>query len=190
VVQPFSVGAEVDTAVQPAADPRDLDVVAAAYDSFRRELYSFALRTTRDSAAAEDAVQDAFVRLAREVNTGRTPELVRAWLFRVLANLVISRGRRITVAARFRHLFVADDVGAEPHEPLLRRERATALDAELGRLKPEARAALLMAAQGFSMHEIGTAIGRSEGATRAMVCRARLTMRHRLEQSGVVDGRA
>jgi RNA polymerase sigma-70 factor (ECF subfamily) len=192
VEQSVSVGTTVhmgrDEAAARAAAA--VDVVAEAYDAHQRELYSFALRTARDAGAAEDAVQDAFLRLARETQSGWTPDNVRAWLFRVIANGVISRGRRIAVAGRFRHLLVNRDVAAEPSEPVLRRERTVALEAELSKLKPDARVALLMAAQGFSIREIGVAVGRSEGATRAMLCRARLTLRERLQRSGVVDGRA
>ena len=51
-------------AQQVRLDPQD--VVAAAYESFQREIYSFALRSTRDSEAAADATQEAFLRLLRE----------------------------------------------------------------------------------------------------------------------------
>ena len=47
---------------------------------------------------AEDLLQEAFLRLTREVRADRTPDNVRAWLYRVGANLAVSRGRRITSA--------------------------------------------------------------------------------------------
>ncbi len=42
------------------------------------------------------------------------------------------------------------------------------------------RTALLLAANGFSGAEIAAAIGRSDCATRALMCRARLKLRSRL----------
>ncbi len=39
-------------------------------------------------------MQESFLRLFKEVEAGRTPDNVRAWLYRVGSNLAISRGRR------------------------------------------------------------------------------------------------
>jgi DNA-directed RNA polymerase specialized sigma24 family protein len=62
------------------------------------------------------------------------------------------------------------------------RERATALEAALGRLSPDARSALLLSANGFSGEEIAGAIGRSHAATRALLTRARIRMRLELQE--------
>ena len=51
----------------------------------------------------------------------------------------------------------------------------------LADLDPVARTALLLAAEGFSGAEIAAAIGRSESATRTLLCRTRLRVRGRLE---------
>jgi RNA polymerase sigma factor (sigma-70 family) len=167
-----------------------LDAVSAAYDSCAAELYSFALRATREPAAAQDAVQETFLRLTRAMTSGAMPDNVHAWLFRVLGNLVASRGRRARVSERLRHLFVARDVVGPPDDAALGRERAAALESELAKLRPAARTGLLMSAHGFSMREIAGALGRSEGATRTLLCRARLTVRRGLEASEAFDDHA
>jgi len=60
--------------------------------------------------------------------------------------------------------------------------RGSPIDHERAReLAPDARVALLLAAQGFSGREIAETIGRSEIATRTLMCRARLDLRRRLE---------
>src|SRR5262245_1153393 len=74
------------------------EVVASAFDTYHAELYSFLRRSTRDERAAEDLLQETFLRLTREADAGRTPEHLRAWLYRVATNLVVSRGRRATTA--------------------------------------------------------------------------------------------
>ena len=58
------------------------------------------------------------------------------------------------------------------------------LDVALGELEEDARTALLMAASGFNGMEIAEAIGRSANATRTLMCRSRLELRHRLESNG------
>ena len=47
--------------------------VEAAYDQFQRELYTFAVHATRDMNVAEDIVQEAYLRLHRELLAGRRP---------------------------------------------------------------------------------------------------------------------
>jgi RNA polymerase sigma-70 factor, ECF subfamily len=161
------------------------DRVEAAYDSHQRELYSFALVGTHDPAAAEDVVQEAFLRLVREVGAGRSPENVRAWLYAVAANLITSRGRRTVVADRWRSLFVVRDTADAPESEYLRREMSDDVHEAMAALPREARVSLLLAAHGFSGREIAVAIGRSETATRSLMRRARLTMRDQLEAMGI-----
>src|SRR5688572_20697376 len=71
-----------------------------AYRRHGAALARYARALTRDSAVAEDVVQDAFTRLTVELQAGRAPDNVSAWLHRVVANLVASRGRRTQVALR------------------------------------------------------------------------------------------
>ena len=171
---------EVLPATMAMSTPRSDEIVGAIYDDHQRELYSFALHACRDREAAEDLVQESFVRLLIEVDAGRMPTNVRAWLYRVVANLAVSRGRRATVARRGLHAVAtpADDQGPEP--AYLEGERRSDLEAALGELGADARTALLMATNGFSGLEIADAIGRSANATRTLMCRSRIQLRDRL----------
>jgi RNA polymerase sigma-70 factor (ECF subfamily) len=57
-------------------------------------LYGAALRLTRNSAEAEDLVQDAYVRAYRFWHTFKSGTSVRAWLFTILRNTFINRYHR------------------------------------------------------------------------------------------------
>ena len=159
---------------------RSAELIAAIYDVHQRELFSFALRSSRDREAAEDLVHEAFVRLIVEVDGGREPANIRAWLYRVIANLVVSRARRAAVAQRQLGELVTRQVEGGPEPEFLDQERKQDIDAILAELGPDARTALLMAANGFNGLEIAEAIGRSAIATRALMCRTRLRLRERL----------
>lgn len=162
------------------------EVIASAYDSHERELYSFALRSTRDPAIAEDLLQEAFTRLIVEIEAGRGPVNVRAWLYRVIANLVVSGGRRANVARRHVPALVETGVDEGPEAAYLGHERQSDLEKALAELDTDARTALVMAAAGFKGLEIAEAIGRSGNATRTMMCRSRLQLRNRLDAGGAI----
>lgn len=169
-------------------DAAAVDIVSAAYDAFERALYGFALGITHSGTAAEDLVQESFLRLVREVKAGRAPTNVRAWLYRVCANLAASRGRRATIATRYLPFLASREVGETPEARHLRLELGSDLSAALADLSQDERTGLLLSAGGFHGPEIAEMIGRTHGATRAMLVRARLKVQARL--SGQVDRHA
>jgi RNA polymerase sigma-70 factor (ECF subfamily) len=156
-----------------------------AFEAHAGRLTSFAFGMTRDRDVADDLVQETFLRFVKELSADRMPENVPAWLFRVCSNLATSRGRRATVAQRFLSAVrsIPDEAPADVFT--LRNETNAALLAGLATVPSDARAALLMAAQGFSGREIAEAIGRSEMATRTMMFRAREKLRTSLVREEV-----
>lgn len=60
---------------------------------FAPQLYSGALRLTRNSADAEDLVQETFLRAYRSFHTFQDGTNLRAWLFRILTNSYINSYR-------------------------------------------------------------------------------------------------
>ena len=177
-----------DVRSRPAAKDAVEDVVAMAYDAHERSLYAFALGLTRSGAAAEDLVQESYLRLVREVQAARTPDNVRAWLYRVCANLATSRGRRASVATRYLPFLASREVGETPEARHLRLELGAELSAALAELTHDERTGLLLSAGGFHGPEIAEILGRSHGATRTMLTRARTKVQARL--SGEVNRRA
>jgi RNA polymerase sigma factor (sigma-70 family) len=166
-----------------SARNRDEDVsrtVLALYDAHHRDLANFVRALERDPRAAEDIVSETFVRLIDAIRHGRIPDQPRAWLHRVAANLVIDGGRRRTVVTRFLGRLVDHRTAPPPDDTVLRDESRHEVWDALGGLSPDARTALMLAAHGFSGHEIAEAIGRSELATRSLLCRARLRLREQL----------
>lgn len=157
---------------------------ALAYDEFAPRLRAFSISSTRDGEVADDVVQEAFLRLVVELKAGRRPDNVGGWLFRVAANLIVSRGRRRSVADRMRFLLIRRDHEPTPEEEALAGERDRILARALSRLPADARVALLLAARGMTSEEIGLAIRRSPGAARTYLCRARLRLREELAALG------
>lgn len=172
----------------PRPSPASLDgtasdaglVVVEAYDAFQRDIHAFLRGATRDAETAEDLTQETFMRLLREVQAGRRPDNVRAWLYAVAANLVTSRGRRMAVAERFKGILAIRGVAEDPAQDLVRAERRALVQRGLSQLPVDDRTALLLSAHGFSGREIAHILGRTEGATRSLLTRARIRLRERL----------
>ena len=164
-----------------SAQPSPDDYVTSAHRAHAAMTYAVAMRATRDPELAEDVTQEAFIKLLTEARAGRCPDSAGAWLYRAVSNLVISRARRAEVARRLAPRLV--DVGApdQPDVVAARRESQAELRSALAALAPDERTALVLAASGATGLEIAARLGRSHGATRALMCRARTRLRDAAE---------
>jgi len=61
---------------------------------FGPQLYSAALRMTRNAADAEDVVQETFLKAYRAYGTFEEGTNLKAWLYRILTNTYINRYRK------------------------------------------------------------------------------------------------
>ena len=162
--------------------------LVAAYEQHHDAIYGFLRRATRDADVAEDLLQETFARLLTAYRAGRPPEQLQPWLYRVASNLVTSRGRRLRTVTNWLAGQRHDDHlrgAASPESSAISREWSSEIADALGTLSEESRTALLLAAQGFVGREIADAIGRSEAATRTLMCRARQQMRREIERREV-----
>lgn len=167
------------------ADPASL--VTALYDAHQQDLYSFALTAAAEPSLADDVVQEAFLRLVGEVRKGRIPQNPGGWLYRVVANLIISQGRRRRTMLRLRPLERGPAVARSAEDESILRERYGDLWTGLRHLPAEGRVALLLAAQGVPGRDIAQVIGRSETTTRTILFRARRRLRAELQAAADRD---
>jgi RNA polymerase sigma factor (sigma-70 family) len=158
---------------------------ALAYDEFAPRLRAFAIAAMRDGDAADDAIQETFLRLVVELKAGRSPANLGGWLYRTCANLIVSRARRLSVANRMRYLLVRREAAPSPEDLALQGERDRILALALSKLPADARVALLLAARGMGAVDVGLAIHRTPSATRTYLCRARVRLRDELAALGI-----
>jgi RNA polymerase sigma-70 factor, ECF subfamily len=71
----------------------DQSTFAAQAMQYAPQLYSAALRMTRNSADAEDLVQETFLKAYRSFRTYEEGSNLRAWLYRILTNTFINTYR-------------------------------------------------------------------------------------------------
>lgn len=146
----------------------------------REGLVAWVARFGADRAYAEDVVHEAFARLIREIDAGRTPVHPTAWLHTVCRNLVVSGARERAAAVR-RGPSLHEPRSVDPEDEAIRRSSARDLDVAMRSLTPDARRALVLAAEGFSGIEIASRLERSPEAVRTLICRARARLRQLLD---------
>jgi RNA polymerase sigma-70 factor (ECF subfamily) len=158
------------------------------YGLYGGELFGFALNALGDRGAAEEVVQEVFLRAWR--NAGRyEPQraAVRTWLFQITRNAIIDARRRASVRPALpRHEPDADPEGGESLEQaMLGWQVAAALE----RLTPEHRQMIRMAQfRGLSMREIAAHTGLPVGTVKSRTWYALRSLRLVLEEMGVVPG--
>lgn len=136
-------------------------------------LLRYLLRLTGDLDAAQDAAQEAFVRLAERPPRGDQP---RAWLFTVATNVVRKRAntrrRRRVLLESAPSRVPAPQVPADPAALFEANERRRRVRAALDQLTLRERTVLLMREEGFTHREIALAVGTTTGSVGTLIARS------------------
>ena len=159
-------------------------LVEAAFTEHRAALVRHLASVTRDVDVAEDLAQEAFLRLAREIESGRTPDDSGAWLHRVGSNLAMSRGRHLQVVDRRAGFLPRPSEPLGPEHVIEQGELVAAVGAVLAGMSGPERRALALAANGYAGNEIASELGRTPGAVRTLLCRARAKIRVQVQVAG------
>jgi RNA polymerase sigma-70 factor (ECF subfamily) len=156
------------------ADPQ---AFAALYERYYPRILAYVRRRTRDRAEVEDVAAQTFLHawlaLPRYEDRGAP---FAAWLFRIAANQVHEQERR-----RARDASIVSTWSTERRQgtPALERwEQRAWVGAHLATLAPERRRAVCWRYyEGRAPREIAARLGRSEGATKALLHRSLRTLR-------------
>jgi RNA polymerase sigma-70 factor (ECF subfamily) len=178
---------------RPTAEVEAFDA-RAAYAAHGAEVYRFALRQLGDDGAAQDVVQEVFLRAWRAADS-YDPRLasLRTWLFAIARNVVVDEARRFAVRPWQRAL--TGDVGAEApagtgHDPGLdeRVVDAWVVEEALSRLGTDHRVAIVQThLRGRPHGEVAAELGIPVGTLRSRVFYGLKALRLALDEMGV-DG--
>ncbi len=176
------------------------EALAEAFEEQRGRLVAVAYRMLGSRADAEDAVQEAWLRLAR--HDAAAIDNLGGWLTTVVGRVCIdvlrSRNARSEASydERLPELVVTEDVGGAPEdEALLAESVGLALLVVLDTLRPAERLAFVLHDMfAVPFEEIGQIIGRSTDAAKMLASRARRKVQdtprptdERQQQRAVVD---
>ncbi len=145
------------------------------------EIYAYLTRMLRDPELAADLTQDAFVKAYRAYETLEDPAHARAWLYQIAHRVALDELRRRRIV-RFLP-WTGESRGSSPSaEHLVMETRLSGeLQRALDRIPERQRAALLLAeVHDLTGLELAAALGVSHVAARALLTRARESLRQAL----------
>jgi RNA polymerase sigma-70 factor (ECF subfamily) len=155
-------------------DARAFEELVRAYQEIA---FRVAYLVTGNSAEAEDAAQDGFVKAWRAFGRFRADAPLRPWLLQIVANEARNRrrstGRRAQLALRAEHAEVSGDAAPSPESATLAAAERQRLLAALDALPDDAR--LVLACRyllELSEEETATALDLRRGTVKSRTARA------------------
>ncbi len=155
-------------------------------------VYNISFRILQNEQEAEDAMQETFITVYRNINNFRGDAKLSSWLYRVATNKALSmlrsqrrkQGQNIPFETEQGYeLPIVDEKTVVPDAFILRQESAQLLQAGLEAMSPKLRAAVtLYEIEGLSMKETAAALEISESAAKLRVHRGRKFLQTYLSQ--------
>ena len=158
----------------------DADAFERLVTPYERKLYAVCLRMMASPQDAQDALQDAMLRMWRGLPDFDERARFATWAYRVTTNACLDalRKQKNRVASSLEALeesgYLPEDPASSPEEAVIQRTREQAVRDALAELPPDARAALVLRdIQGESYERVAEALGLTLGTAKSRIHRAR-----------------
>jgi RNA polymerase sigma-70 factor (ECF subfamily) len=165
--------------------------VEALFAKHEREIYAYLLRMLRDADLASDLTQDAFVKAYKNYHSLEKSENARAWLYQIAHRVALDELRRRRIVRMVP--LVGEARGAAPSTERLAMDVRLSgpLERALARIPERQREALLLAElHDLTGLELAAAMGVSHVAARAILTRARHSLRAALADEKAAEQNA
>jgi RNA polymerase sigma-70 factor, ECF subfamily len=166
------------------------ETITALVAEYSTTLYRVAYSVMRNAAEAEDAVQEAFLRVLKHRDELGEIRDLRVWLVRITWNVVLDKKRRSKTRpenddiADFARILPAKDRRAD--DTLISSQEHGRIMKLIDCLPRKEREALLLSAvEELSTVQIATVLGTTESSVRSRIFRARRQLSELLEKEGV-----
>jgi RNA polymerase sigma-70 factor, ECF subfamily len=143
-------------------------------------IVSLTYRMCGDLRVAEDAAQEAFVRVWQNLNSYKPQYAFRSWLYRIAANAALDSLRRERPTTELDSLSLAD-FGASPEQSAEQNQRAAHVRRAIAGLSEPLRLVLILREyQELSYQEIADALDVPTGTVMSRLNAARVQLRQEL----------
>jgi len=156
----------------------DVAKLGLLFERHHAPLYDFLARMTGNTAAAEDLVQDVFVRVLKYRETWRDEGRFETWLYRIARNARVDYFKARTASPERNSVEIDAALERPSHEPLppdmLARDREVArLQRALTLLRDDKRELIVLARyQGMKLDAIADLLGVETGTVKVRLHRA------------------
>lgn len=148
-------------------------------------LVRFAFCYVKDSATAEDIMEDAFVALIVKRKSFEAEEQLRAYLYKVVRNKCLDHIRvhkRQVPLSDFANVFVSENA----ERAVLQRERERAVHRALSQLPTQYKEVLqLTYFGGYGVEELCNALGKTQKQIYNLLARAKTSLARLLKKDGI-----
>lgn len=163
----------------------DLTAFDAVYDAYNPRLFSFLLRMTKNRAAAEDLLEETWLRLVSGGGGLAAATRLGPWLFTVARNLFLSYCRSRAREQAFSRDLISlwpDRFSRSPYDWALLSEFEQRLEAALAGVPPIYREVLLLVGfEGLQPGDAAVVCGITPEALRQRLSRGRALLSQRLK---------
>jgi RNA polymerase sigma-70 factor, ECF subfamily len=189
--------AEEDRALIARAQAGDMAAFRKLVERHQRRAFVIALALVRDENDARELVQDAFLRVYKNLGGFQGGSSFFTWLYRIITNLAIDLIRKpgrqqgdleearidVEEQAESELPFLSRFDGADPVDVVRRREIAAKLNTALEGLPSYHRAVIVMREiEGLSYDEMATVMGVSKGTIMSRLFHARQKLQRSLSE--------
>jgi RNA polymerase sigma-70 factor, ECF subfamily len=176
----------------------DTAALETLMERYASRVYRLAHGILRNTADAEEVVQDVFLILFQKIHTFEGRSVLASWIYRVTTNaaLIKRRGRRtdreVSIDAQLptflpdgrragEQAFVGADWSQTPEADLLSQETRAILERAIDELPAAYRTVLVLRdVEGLSSEEVAEIVGDSVSAVKSRLHRARMVLREEL----------
>lgn len=153
------------------------------YRKYAKQMYQICLTYEPDRECAKDILQEAFVKVFRNILTHDKQSSLQGWIRKIITNTAIDHFRKVKIGEK---RFINLDVIKKEDEPYAP-EHLHSLESEdiLNRIKQLPNGARLVfnlySLEGYSHREISEKLGISEGTSKSQLSRAKQLLQEWLE---------
>ena len=175
--------AAIDPEILERARNGDIAAMESIYGHFKRPVFGIAWRYTGNAAAAEDLLQDVFLKVFSNIRDVRNTETFAGWVYKIAVNTCFSYLRKMKT--RFDKTVPLSDVEGRLDEAVYdshETDLAKSIDEAAAALPSGLRSVfLLYDVQGFKHEEIAGILGCSVGNSKSQLFKARMRIREFLK---------
>ncbi len=172
----------------------DMEAFSQLVSAYEKKAVAFARRMLGTQEEAEDATQEAFLKVFDKIHTFRQDSSFSTWFYTVLNNICLDALRKRSRRASTISINQTDETGEEyeldikdtsdgPYEAMKKNEAKRLLEIALTQLSDEHRTVIILRdINGFEYEEIAQILKISTGTVKSRISRARLALRKILEE--------